>query len=513
MMAALTLTAMTLGELLGPAAGPYAGTPITDLVLDSRQAAPGAAFVAVRGRREHGLEHAGDALARGAAAVLYDPASAGRMYGSGIAVPGLEGRLGELAKRFYGRALDGVELAGITGTNGKTTVAWLVAEAMSRGGARCGYSGTLGHGVPPQLTAGTLTTPDCFTLHRNLAATGASRVAVEVSSHALAQDRVAGLAFGVAAFTNLTRDHLDEHGDLDGYARAKASLFERGGLHRAVLNVTDAFGARLAERLPGGVTPIRVAAAGPGLSGAAGAPGPGAQTADIGAEVVTNALAGVELRVFGRYGDAVLRSPLIGAFNAENLLVALGVLCAWDMPLEAACDALGACSAPPGRLEVVAGGAGSATRASSRGGTPWVVVDYAHTPAGLERALDVLAGAAAGEIWCVFGCGGERDSGKRALMGRAAAAGAQHLVLTDDNPRGEDPRRIVRDILDGVGVHSSVAVEHDRRAAIALALRAAKPDDVVLIAGKGHESVQLVAGQARAFSDRDAALEILEAGA
>ncbi|HEX6993181.1 MAG TPA: UDP-N-acetylmuramoyl-L-alanyl-D-glutamate--2,6-diaminopimelate ligase [Gammaproteobacteria bacterium] len=498
MMATLSAIAITLGELVGPSAGPLAAAPIRDLVLDSRTAHAGAAFVALKGTRDHGLRHAADALARGAEVVLYDPDElagetvADAVADRAVAVPRLAARCGELAGKLYGPAMRHVELAGITGTNGKTTVAHLVAQAMARAGRRCGYVGTLGNGLPDALERHALTTPDCFTLHRELAAlaaNGGTHAALEVSSHALAQDRIAGLAIRTAAFTNLTRDHLDAHGSLDAYGAAKARLFERAGVRYAVVNVGDVFGARLAERLASGATPIRVAAADVG-------------SVDLGARVTSRGLEGLELELHGRFGDAGLRSPLIGTFNAENLLVALGVLIAWELPLADACAALESCSAPPGRLDVVNPHAGSAA--------PYVVVDYAHTPDGLERVLDTVRSLATGDVWCVFGCGGERDRGKRAPMGAIAAARADHVIVTDDNPRGEDPDSIVRDILDGVGAHPHVVVEHDRAAAIRKAIRGARPGDVVLIAGKGHETTQRIGADERPFSDRAQALAALE---
>ncbi|HEX7080717.1 MAG TPA: UDP-N-acetylmuramoyl-L-alanyl-D-glutamate--2,6-diaminopimelate ligase [Gammaproteobacteria bacterium] len=513
MMTAPILPGTPLAALLGPEAGALASVRIDDLVIDSREARPGAAFVAVRGGRSHGLDFAAEALARGAAVVLYDPDGAGEMpsgvAGRAVAVPRLKGRLGDLARRLYGAALGDVDLAGITGTNGKTTVAYLIAQAMAELGRPCGYIGTLGYGVPPRLTPHALTTPDCFTLHRELIALAAGHSAVEVSSHALAQDRVAGLVFATAAITNLTRDHLDEHGDFEHYGRAKARLFAREGLRCAVLNVNDPFAAHVGATLPPAVRTIRVAAAGArrganGRSADDALASASAAEADLAAAVTARGLAGLELDVFGRYGEARLVSPLIGGFNAENLLVALGVLVSWDVPLGAACDALGRAAPPPGRLEVVAAGDAGGTA-----GAPCVVVDYAHTPDGLERALDAVRAPTSGEVWCVFGCGGDRDRGKRAAMGRAAAAGAEHLVLTDDNPRSEDPEQIVRDVLEGVGAHPSVAIEHDRGRAIARAIAAAKPGDVVLIAGKGHETSQWIGTAQRPFSDRAAALDAL----
>jgi UDP-N-acetylmuramoyl-L-alanyl-D-glutamate--2,6-diaminopimelate ligase len=536
MAARIAARQTTLGELLGPAAGELASLPIADLVIDSRDVRPGAAFVAVPGGTSHGLAHAEEAFRRGAAAVLYEPAGSAawrasleardsgaaggsRVAPSGrrmLAVPGLAGRLGELAQKLYAPRIGAVELAGVTGTNGKSTVAYLVAQAATRRGAGCGYIGTLGYGVPPELDTHALTTPDTFTLHRELAALGQAHAALEVSSHALAQDRIAGLTFGVAAFTNLTRDHLDEHGDLETYARAKARLFDRPGLRRAVLNMGDPFAARLLGRLPAGVEAIRVRLAPPGSvsveldRGKADVAPPAREPAlevDLEADLEDRGLAGIALEVSGRYGRARLESPLIGDFNAENLLVALGVLVAWDMPLAGACAALEHASPAPGRLEVVGA---DPTR-------PTVIVDYAHTPDGLDRVLRVLDGVCGGELWCVFGCGGERDRGKRSLMGAVAAEWADHLVLTDDNPRGEDPAAIVADIrasIDGPEARSpqayaSLTIEHDRARAIALAIGAARPGDVVLVAGKGHETIQIAGDARRPFSDRDAVLDAL----
>ncbi|MGB7216355.1 MAG: UDP-N-acetylmuramoyl-L-alanyl-D-glutamate--2,6-diaminopimelate ligase [Gammaproteobacteria bacterium] len=523
------IAAMTLGELLGAEAGRLHAVPIRDLVIDSRDADAGSAFVAIRGTREHGLKHAADALARGAEVVLYDPAETtealhpvalgGAVESRSVAVPRLAARLGELARRLYGPAMAHVALAGVTGTNGKTTVAYLAAQAMTRLERPCGYVGTIGHGVPPAIAPHALTTPDTFTLHRELAAIAdadAEHAVLEVSSHALAQDRIAGLSIGTAAFTNLTRDHLDAHGDLERYGDAKARLFALDGLRHAVLNASDAFAARLANRLAPGVRPIRVAVTGTSRRrfgfppSAAGDRSPrraadGGDDTQDGAEIEVRArslgLDGLELEIGGTFGRATLRSRLIGAFNAENLAVALGILAAWNVPLAEACRALAEAVPPPGRLEVVRGRDTNA---------PVVVVDYAHTPDALERVLDTLREAATGELWCVFGCGGERDRGKRAPMGAAAASRADHLVVTDDNPRGEDPEEIVRDILAGTGGHPSVVVEHDRGAAIAYAVRNARAGDVVLIAGKGHETTQRIGAVERPFSDRDAAFAALE---
>jgi UDP-N-acetylmuramoyl-L-alanyl-D-glutamate--2,6-diaminopimelate ligase len=484
MMAELATGPRTLGDLLGGAAGAFARLVVTDLTLDSRRVTPGAAFVAVPGARGHGLDFARQALDRGAVVVLYEPRPGGVPAPEpSLAVPNLKARLGELARAFF--AAPAATVVGVTGTNGKTTVAYLLAQVLSQPQRPCAYVGTLGYGVPPALAAHEHTTPDCLTLHRELAELAAPRVAMEVSSHALAQDRIAGLVFHTAVFTNLTRDHLDEHGDLASYGAAKRRLFRLAGLRFAVVNADDPFAASIAADLPAGCSLIRTSTT--------GAP------AELSARLLRSDLAGVELDIAGKYGSARLRSPLIGAFNAENLLSALGALVAQGMELRTACGALGRARPAPGRMEVLGGPPRH----------PFVVIDYAHTPDALARVLTTLEAASPGELTCVFGCGGERDRGKRQLMGAAAADLADRIVLTDDNPRGEDPAAIVRDIRSGLGEHPRVSVIHDRRAALRSAIERARPGDVVLVAGKGHEAEQIVGGERRPFSDRAVAAEIL----
>jgi UDP-N-acetylmuramoyl-L-alanyl-D-glutamate--2,6-diaminopimelate ligase len=486
MMPALASHDRTLGELLGHEAGRYAGLALTDLTLDSRAVRPGTAFVAVPGAREHGLKYADQALAQGAAIVLYDPAGApAPVPEPSLALPGLKARLGELARAFYSLAVEPT-LVGVTGTNGKTTVAYLLAQALAEPRRPCGYIGTLGYGWPNDLVRHGHTTPDCLTLHREIAELAASRIALEVSSHALAQDRVAGLSFDTAVFTNLTRDHLDEHGDFASYGKAKLALFRRPELKHAIVNADDPFAAAVAAALPHGCELIRTSTRG--------------AAADIAARIVRTDLSGLDLEISGRFGAGRLRSPLIGSFNAENLLAALGALMAQGMGLKGACAALGIAKPAPGRMEVLGGPPAR----------PWVVVDYAHTPDALRRVLVTLEAASAGELWCVFGCGGDRDRGKRPLMGAVAADLADRIVLTDDNPRSEDPAAIVREIRTGVGDHPRVSVVHDRRAAIKMAIERARPGDVVLIAGKGHEAEQIVGRERRAFDDRAVAAALLE---
>ena len=464
---------------------------VADLTLDSRSVRPGAAFLACRGPTRHGLEFAPAAVAAGARAVLWEPApgvSAPEFAAPVlvVAVPGLSAQAGYIADRFFGAPSARLMVAGVTGTNGKTTCAWLLAAALSAGGRACAYVGTLGAGLAGHVNAGTHTTPDAVTLQRQLAQlrdAGAVAVAMEVSSHALDQQRCAGVRFQIAAFTNLSRDHLDYHGDMHAYGQAKRALFDWPTLSARVINVDDAFGAELATQFPPGDALI--------VTGRRFDPSqrvPGARF--VRARSCAHLPDGLALELETSWGKATLRSPLLGDFNADNLLTVLGMLLAGGMALPAACDLLGACVAPPGRMPLVGGGA-----------LPLAIVDYAHSPDALEKALRAARAHCAGRLVCVFGCGGERDRGKRAEMARVAESLADKIYITDDNPRGEDPRRIVADISAGLREPARAHVEHDRAVAIAAALTAAAAGDVVLVAGKGHEDYQLVGAERRAFSD------------
>jgi UDP-N-acetylmuramoyl-L-alanyl-D-glutamate--2,6-diaminopimelate ligase len=468
---------------------------VRDLRLDSREVRPGDAFVALAGQSTHGLDHLAEALARGATAVIWDPTE-GRALPPlppgvvDVSVPGLRPELGDVADRFYGEPSGEATIAGITGTNGKTTCAWLYALCAGEAGA---YLGTLGYGHPPAVEPTSHTTMDVVSLHRVLRALvdgGGRQVGMEVSSHALDQDRIAGVRMPIGAFTNLTRDHLDYHGTIARYGAAKERLFAARDLAHAIVNVGDPYGRELATRLPPGVELTRVE-----LRGAVPARG----RYVVAAELATRA-SGLELQGETHAGPFRLRSPLIGAFNAENLLVVLGLLLAAGRPLAEALEALAAASPPPGRMETFALGADG----------PTLVVDYAHSPDALGKVLAALRAHTRGTLWCVFGCGGDRDAGKRPLMAAAAEAGADRLVITDDNPRTEDPDRIVAMITGALAGRVPAHVERDRASAIRAAAAQARPGDVVLIAGKGHEDYQIVGRERRAYSDRDVARALAE---
>ncbi|MBB5014545.1 UDP-N-acetylmuramoyl-L-alanyl-D-glutamate--2,6-diaminopimelate ligase [Rehaibacterium terrae] len=484
----------TLAELLQG----LADTPgldrvtVTGLSLDSRAIRPGDAFVALPGGSTHGLRFADTARAAGAAAIVYEPPVPADMVvpADAIGVPGLRAALGGIADRFHGAPSAALTVVGVTGTNGKTSTVQLLAQAFTLAGHVAGSIGTLGAGLHGRIAAGERTTPDVIAVHRLLAElrdAGATHVAMEVSSHALDQGRVDGVRFAVAAFTNLTRDHLDYHGDMASYGAAKARLFQWPGLRAAVVNLDDDFGRRLHAGLPAGLRRV-------GLSSR------GAEAA-LRAEQVRLTPAGIAFELV--QGDERMRidSPLLGRFNVDNLLAVAGVLLALDWPLAKIAGVLP-------RLQPVAG---RMNRLGGDGVRPLVVVDYAHTPDALEQALSSLRAHARGLLVCVFGCGGERDRGKRPQMAAIAEAHADRVIVTDDNPRGEDGDAIVAEILAGFARRDAVAVERDRGRAIARAVAEAGPDDIVLIAGKGHESYQEVRGVRHPFDDLEVARRALEA--
>jgi UDP-N-acetylmuramoyl-L-alanyl-D-glutamate--2,6-diaminopimelate ligase len=491
---------LALSSLLEDGPRPLRDLVVTDIAQDSRRVIRGGAFLACQGRSSHGLAHVAVALGRGAAAVLWEPApgiEAPSLPAEvvGVAVPALSARSGELADRFFRRPSADLRVAAVTGTNGKTTTAYLLAQAADAVGRRGAYLGTLGAGRPGRLAGADLTTPDAVSVHRRLAEArddGAAMLAMEVSSHALDQGRVGGVRFDTAVFTNLSRDHLDYHGTLEAYGEAKARLFQSPGLRAAVINVQDPFGRRVAEMLDTAVEAVWFSTA----SELIAAP----RIGWIRLSEMRSLSTGLVLHVESSWGAGTLRSRLVGAFNAENLLATLGVLLGWRVPLQQALAAVGVCQAPPGRMEVFGGGA-----------HPVAIVDYAHTPDALAKLLDAARAHARGRLHCVFGCGGDRDAGKRPQMGAIAEELADAVVLTNDNPRTEDPGAILSQIAGGMRFPESAVVIPDRAEAIRHALTEAEPGDVVVIAGKGHEDYQIVGQERRPFSDRAVVLQVFGA--
>lgn len=475
---------------------------VTGVRHDSRRVEPGDLFVVRHGQTHDGARYIDDAIARGASAVMI---GSGDRVPAHVAVPRLRVKdvavgMAYAAAAVYGHPAFSLDVVGITGTNGKTTTTHLVRAAVDGASHRavCGVVGTVGHSFAGKTIEASHTTPESDELARVLAEMrrrGATTVAMEVSSIALVLARVKAVRFRVAAFTNLTQDHLDFHGTMEAYAEAKKQLFTVVGPGMAVINVSDPFGKKLAEAARCQV--LRVAVK-PGS--------PEAGTADLAALAVTHAPNGMTLDVRVRGDELRLKTRLVGAHNVENILIALGVVSALDLDVGEAAAALAKESGPPGRLE----------RCDSDGDDIVALVDYAHTPDALENVLSGLRPGEGGRVICVFGCGGDRDPTKRVPMGRAAGAHAAIAIATSDNPRTEDPLAILAAVEEGVrasgmpaalpGVLSSAArgyvIEPDRQRAIQLAVASARPGDIVVVCGKGHEDYQIVGTEKRPFDDR-----------
>ncbi|WP_019626884.1 UDP-N-acetylmuramoyl-L-alanyl-D-glutamate--2,6-diaminopimelate ligase [Thioalkalivibrio sp. ALJT] len=475
-----------LGELL-PSGWLPAGLeqlPVSDLVQDSRRVRPGSAFVALTGTREHGLTHAAEAAARGAGVILWDegPEPELTLTVPRVRVPGLRERLPRMAQALFGVWPAADPVVAVTGTDGKTSVTHLIALALERLGRPSGLIGTLGVGRPGHLVDTGHTTPGVLDLQRHLAelaGSGCRAVVLEASSHGLAQGRLAAAPISVAVLTHLSSDHLDFHGTREAYAAAKARLFAWPGLQHAVLNLDDPFGRQMLTHLPDGVRARTYSAA-------------GCPDADLRAQDIAATPEG--LRFVLAAGDRTLtvNSPLFGRFQVANLLATLAALQALGVELDAAVAAVAELPGVPGRME----------RFPQPGGA-LAVVDYAHTAEALAAALEALRAHTRGRLSVVFGCGGERDRGKRPAMGAAACRLADVVFVTDDNPRGEDPAAIRAEILAGCVDAAESHEIGDRATAIASALAEADAGDVVLVAGKGHETTQEIHGMRYPFSDRE----------
>jgi UDP-N-acetylmuramoyl-L-alanyl-D-glutamate--2,6-diaminopimelate ligase len=465
---------------------------------DSREVGPGAVFFALPGTRADGHDFAAEAARRGAVAVVAERPVDCRPARLFVA-PSSRRAMSLAAANFYGRPADAMQVVAVTGTNGKTTVTYLVEACARAAGVPVGVIGTITQRFPGVERPASHTTPESTTIQALLAEmrdAGARIAVLEVSSHALAQDRVAGIRFAAAGFTNLTRDHLDYHGTMEAYFDAKRRLFaehlSENGV--AAVNARDPWGARLADQLGPGRRVWRFG----GREGDA-----------LRAEGVSMGLGGIAATFATPAGPLEVRSPIVGAHNLENLLCAAGLALGIGLPPAAVARGLAECAGAPGRLERIEG----------RGVS--VFVDYAHTDDALARAIAALRALGPRRLVTVFGCGGDRDRGKRPLMGRAAADGSELVVVTSDNPRTEDPLAVIGEILPGLQAIPRLdaarareggrgyVVEPDRRAAIALAVAAARPGDAVLVAGKGHEDYQIVGAERRPFSDREEARRAL----
>ncbi|HVY05151.1 MAG TPA: UDP-N-acetylmuramoyl-L-alanyl-D-glutamate--2,6-diaminopimelate ligase [Burkholderiales bacterium] len=463
------------------------GVRIAGLAIDSRKVKRGELFLAYPGQRSDGRAHIAQAIAAGASAVAWE--STNFKWNPSWQVPNigvveLRSHLGEIASRHFGHPSHDMWLAGVTGTNGKTSCSHWIAQSLTSLGRRTAVMGTLGSGFPGDLDATVNTTPDAISVQARLAdlrAAGAFGCAMEVSSHGIDQGRVNCVEYDVALFTNLSRDHLDYHGTMEEYGAMKARLFRWPHLKHAVVNVDDPFGRELARSLDRSQVDVL---------------GYGMGKGEIAGHRLDLSTRGLKLEISTPWGAAQLKSRLIGEFNATNLLGVLGVLMTADVSLKDAVEALANVEAVPGRLQMI--------RLS---GAPLAVVDYAHTPDALEKVLLSLRQILSHEarLHCVFGCGGDRDPGKRPVMGEIATRLAHRVIVTSDNPRSEDPRTIIEQIV--ANAHANYEIEVDRRRAILAALQSAAPDDVVLIAGKGHETYQEIGLQRLPFDDAEVARE------
>lgn len=474
---------------------------------DSRRIGTGDIFLAFPGAAHDGRAHIASAIHAGAAAIVWEPDGFDWHEDLPIRhlpVANLKNQAAALAAAWYENPSQNLWMTGITGTNGKTSVAQWLAKAFTDLGRKTAAIGTLGNGFPGQLKTASLnsphahmrslppegaqcpsrggpapgmTTPDAVSLQHLLAdyrTAGATGVAMEVSSHGLDQGRVDGVAFDVAVFTNLSRDHLDYHGDMNSYAAAKARLFQWPNLKAAVLNADDELGAALVEQLKGSPTKV--------LSY-------GIKFGDLRAEKCQADRLGLRLEISSPWGRGSLNSPLLGEFNAYNLLAVLGALLISDVPLDTALSTLEKLRPVAGRMQ----------RVEAAADAPTVIIDFAHTPDALDKVLTALKPLTTGRLICVFGCGGGRDTGKRPLMGAAVAAHADYAIVTSDNPRNEEPAQIVEGILAGMPPNQTVML--DRHAAIRAAILNAAPEDIVVLAGKGHEDYQEIHGIKHPFSD------------
>ncbi|MDR6446132.1 UDP-N-acetylmuramoyl-L-alanyl-D-glutamate--2,6-diaminopimelate ligase [Paraburkholderia terricola] len=484
--------------------------PGAHLHADTRSLAAGDAFFAYAVDGADNRPFIDGALECGAAAVLVQPEGYDGIVdpATTLAVPALNELAGSIASAWYGDPSDTMLAIGITGTNGKTSCSQWISAALTALGTRCAIIGTLGTGLPGQLVHTGFTTPDAPQLQRSLARlrdAGAQAVAMEVSSHALHQGRVNGTAFDIAVFTNLTQDHLDYHGTFEAYEAAKARLFAWPELRAAVINRDDPAGRRLLASTQGHA---RTIAYGLDETGTSQQDAPQADAWLVASKVRATATGTAFHLATSDWGNAEAEVQTLGAFNVANLLGVLGALLAADVPFDAALAELAKLQPVNGRMQRLGG--------RLQNDEPLVVIDYAHTPDALEKTLEALrpmAAARGGQLICMFGCGGDRDATKRPLMGAIAEKTADGVVVTSDNPRGEDPQSIIEQIVAGMKDASKARRIEDRASAILQAIRGAAREDVIVLAGKGHEATQEIMGKKRAFSDQDHARLALAARA
>tara|TARA_R110001599_G_scaffold65838_2_gene185909 strand:- start:162300 stop:163790 length:1491 start_codon:yes stop_codon:yes gene_type:complete len=479
---------MPLSELLGRADCCGGDTPIQGLQLDSRKVQSGDLFFAVPGELHDGRQFIEQAVANGAVAVVAEAPVAGFVDALPVPlveIPELRFDVGPLAARFFRHPSRDLHVVGVTGTNGKTTTTSLIAQLGRSQGQSCGVIGTLGALLDDSVADSVNTTPDPVSLQRQLAQwrdQGVRTVSIEVSSHALVQGRVSGVEFKTAIYTNLSHDHLDYHGSMDAYARAKMLLFSSAGLLHAVVNLDDEYAPEVIAAVPGGVRILTYSIS--------------RDDADIRVKNTRYNAAGVAGELHTPWGSGRFSSPLPGEYNLANLAAAVTAAVLAGEDLLAVLAAVSRLRPVPGRMQLIPNALGLQ-----------VVVDYAHTPDALEQVLSALKNHVSGRLVTVFGCGGDRDRAKRQVMGRVASKFSDRVVVTSDNPRSEDPAIILADIASGCSGNFELVA--DRSRAIAMAIGDAGAGDCVVIAGKGHEDYQIIEGVRHHFSDEEQALKAL----
>jgi len=467
---------------------------ISHISMDSREIHAKGLFIAATGHARDGRDFIAQAINQGAAAIIFDSTDGKEISSDKVPVIGivnLRTHLGTIANNFYDSPSFKLTVCGITGTNGKTTVAHLLATILNKENKTCALIGTLGNGFPGMLEPSVNTTPDVISLHRQMAdffQMGARFICMEVSSHALVQGRVDGIDFNFAVFTNLSHEHLDYHKSMEAYAEAKAGLFNSPGISHCIINSDDPYGKKIIGDLLSSQKNVNVISYGLG-------------SGDISAELINSDKNGLSFHAVVRNNKIRIESQLLGKFNVYNLLAVLACLLETGISLEEAARSIAVLKPIAGRMEKFTGSTEQ----------PMVIVDYAHTPDALEKALLAVREHSTNMIWCVFGCGGDRDKEKRPLMGQVASKLADFIILTNDNPRTESPEEIITGIKSGMS--STPKVIYDREDAIRYAITNAGNDDVVLIAGKGHETYQQIGDRKIAFSDREVVSEMLRQAA
>ena len=457
---------------------------VNGLADHSGMVSQGFFYLAMQGQQAHGIDFLDEAITKGAVAAAYESDSKLSVNDTRIpliAVPKLRHKVGDIANRFYDSPSDALQVTTITGTNGKTSTAFLIAQALRQKYGQCGLFGTLGYGEFKNLKPAINTTPSALRLHAEmyeLVQSDVVHAVLEASSQGLAQERLSGVNIDVAVFTMLGRDHFDYHKSLKNYKAAKKKLFEYANLQWAILNLDDKFGRELRQD---DILDCQV------LTYSS----QGDQAADLTAANIKVNINGLSFEVCYQQNSVSIRSHLLGRFNVDSLLAAFAVLLAYELPMDIIGDLLNSAEPVPGRMQLF-----------SAPGQPYVIVDYAHTPDALESVLQSCREMGGGKLHCVFGCGGNRDKGKRALMGEVATRLSDYVVLTDDNPRHENPKQIVQDILSGVTTDKPVDVEHDRGNAIKIAIENSHPNDYVLVAGKGNEAYQEIGDMKLPLSDQ-----------